>query len=787
MKFLGKTLGLLLVSLALASCGGGGGNGGGFSAPQSGSISLKATATTLPVNVWGYKPTQYGNPTQAEVTITWRNADGSLVTGKDIAVSISPVNVAALSCLVDGDACKDGNTLFGSVPIKGINGQATIFVNATDTPGTANLTVSAVDPNTQATVSASMTFTVTSGVGPMPASVALSPSPAGIYLPSSGGLSNSSISATVKDGSGQLVPDPAGGNNGVDNIQFDIVGNAGDAKLSSNSVSGPASGTSVTSHTVRGVAIVSLQAGEQTPQGPVQVRATVDRADNNVSNGIQDAVSVTTSVVVSDGKLYSLELTSPLNAPNLPGITINCVTSPCAATSDGASGDPNTIPTNPDATLSLVVTAKAQDRQGNPVIPGTPIRFGSVDEPVGAPGSAQDNQFLLSGTKGNPQEGGSIFTALDGQFTTGGGGAGPGDALIVFGKAVEGNADLESAVTVRSINNATNLTVSPNFNLNNTTGTSVDSGSVLPYLIGRAMHGSITTGALTDEHLQAGEAPTGIAHASLTYTVNSVGNSVAIWAQGDGIDRVSGGARRVTDAGTLVYPGVAPLSIFASPNPIMGNMPQTVTVCVVDALGIKLRGVTLGFKFQLPNGTGSVDGTSGSGPLAHVTDLNGCVDADVKTQGLSVSAANGNSGTLTFNAGGATATVDIVVQLATLQASQTCVPVTKDPQTSAVTIKALAVGGAPASGVAINAQCTATGGGSGGTGGTSASLTATPSSATTGSDGTASFSVTATGFTGATPGTGQCVFAATGGGTQSVTVKFGGTPGGGPSPIGGCQ
>jgi len=787
MKFFGKTLGLLLAGLALAGCGGGGGDGGGFTAPQSGSITLRATATTLPVNVWGYVPTQYGNPTQAEVTITWRNADGSLVTGKDIAVSISPTNVAALSCLVDGDSCKDGNTLFGSIPIKGINGQATIYVNATDTPGTANFTVSAVDPVTSQTVSASMTFTVTSGVGPLPASVTLAPSPAGIYLPSSGGLSNSSISTTVKDGSGQLVPDPTSGNNGVDNVLFEIVGNAGDARLSTSSVSGPASGTSVTSHTVRGVAIVSLQAGDQTPQGPVQVRATVDRADNNVSNGIQDAVSSTTSVIVSDGKLYSLELTSPLNAPNLPGITINCVTSPCAATSDGASGDPSTIPTNPDATLSLVVTAKAQDRQGNPVIPGTPIRFGSVDEPVGAPGTPEDNQFLLSGLDGNPQEGGSLFTAPGGHFTTAGGGAGPGDALIVFGKAVQGNADLESAVTVRSVNSATSLGVAPNFNLNDTTGTSVDSGPILPYLIGRSMHGSITNGALTDEHLEAGAAPTGIAHASLTYTVNSVGNSVAIWAQGDGIDRVTGGARRVTAAGTLVYPGVAPLSIFASPNPIMGNMPQTVTVCVVDALGIRLRGVTLGFQLDLQGGSGSVDGTAGSGALAHATGLDGCVEAAVTTQGVPVSASGGKSGTLTFNAGGAEAEVDIIVELASLQASQTCVPVTTDPQTSAVTIKALAVGGAPASGVAVGATCTVSGGGGTG-GGTAPTLTATPSSATTGADGTAAFSITATGFTTTTPpGSGQCVFSATGGGAQSVTVKFGGTQSGGPSPIGGCQ
>jgi hypothetical protein len=764
MKFLGKTLGLLLVSLALASCGGGGGDGGGFTAPQSGSISLKATATTLPVNVWGYKPTQYGNPTQAEVTITWRYADGTLVTGKDIAVSISPTNVAALSCLVDGDVCKDGNTLFGSIPIKGINGQATIYVNATDTPGTANFTVSAVDPNTSRTVSASMTFTVTSGVGPMPASVALSPGPAGIYLPSSGGISNSSISATVKDGSGQLVPDPAGGNSGADNIQFEIVGNAGDAKLSSSSVSGPVSGTSVTSHTVRGVAIVSLQAGDQTPQGPVQVRATVDRADNNVSNGIQDPISSTTSVIVSDGKLYSLQITSPVFAPNLPGITINCTTDPCVKpdTSGNVEAGPNAIPTNPDATLSLVVSAKAQDRQGNPVLPGTPIRFGSVDAPVGAPGSSTDNQFLLSGMDGNPQEGGTLFTAPTGHFTTGGGGAGPGDALVVFGKSVQGNEDLESAVTVKTINSATSMTIAPGFNLNDTTGTSVDSGSVLPYLIGRSQQGSITAQANTDDK--------GVVHASLTYTVNSVGNAVAIWAQGDGIDRVSSSARRVTDAGVIAYPGVAPATITAFPDPILGDTTTTVTVCVADALGIALRGQQVSFQFALAAGTGSVDGKAGAGTFAHLTGLDGCATGNVVTSGVPASASGANSGTLNLSAAGQQAKVGVVVEIAALQVSPNSVSVPKAGNTTSIKVTALTASGTPVPNTAITGTCTASGG-------NNAAITLTPSTAATNNSGSATFSAAATGFVkeGNPPeaGTGQCVFSA--GGSNSATVSFSGT------------
>lgn len=753
MNVFGKTLGLVLASLALASCGGGGGNGGAFSPAVSSTISLSATSTTLPVNTAGYSPLQYGNPTQATVTIVWRNPNGTLVSGHDIAVSISPPNVAALSCLVDGKSCTDGSKLFGSIPITGINGQATIFVNAMTTAGTATLTVSGQDPTTLATVSQTLTFTITSGVGPAPATVTLTPNPAGIYLPSSGGINTSSISATVLDGAGQIVPDPVSGNSGFDNIQFQIIGNAGNATLSTNSFSGQGGpATTVSSHTVHGVATASFQAGDQTPQGPIQIRATVDRADNNVSNGIQDPVTFTTSVIVSDGKLYSLEITSPLAAPNLPGITINCVTDPCATVSGNVTpGAGTTIPANPDATLSLVVTALAKDRQGNPVIPGTPIRFGSVDEPVGAPGSAQDNQFLLSGSDGNPQEGGTTFTAPTGQFTTAGGGAGPGDALIVFGKtqhgAPQGNSDLESAVTVRNVNSATNLTVAPAFNLNDTTGTSVDYGTVLPYLIGRSLHGNITAIATTDAN--------GVAHAKLNYTVNSVGNSVAIWAQGDGIDRVTQGPNRVTDAQALVYPGLAPASIVAGPNPIPGNTTTSVTVCVDDALGIPLRGVRVGFKFTLNGGgTGKVDGIAGSGSLAHLTGVNGCATGIVVTSGLPVTTAGGSSGQIVFTGAGATsAPVDLVVQLAFLSNAGVGAVCSSGAPSGVANIKAFTTDGAPAPGVPISASCT--------------SLTVTPATATTDSTGTASFTITGPADT-----TGTCTFTAPGVAPLTVNVKI---------------
>lgn len=754
MKYYMKTLGLLLASLALASCGGGGGDGGAFTGPESGTITLVATTTTLPLNTGNELPSAHGS-SQAEVTITLRNADGSLMVGSDVQVSISPVNVAAISVLDDGTAEVDD--LWGTYPITGTNGVATAWVNSRQIAGTAVFTASTLDPTTNRTISATLTFTVLSGVGTAPASVELASSRSGVYLPSSGGNNTSVITATVRDGANQLIPDPVAGNAGVDNVLFELVGDAGDAILSSSSVGGSVTGSSVTSHTVNGVATTSFQAGDATPQGPLQVRATADRADNNVSNGIQDPVTFTTSIIVSDGKLYSLELTSPLFAPNLPGITINTVSG------EVNTDDVDTIPADPDATLSLTVSALATDRQGNPVIPGTAIRFGLIDEPVGEPGTLNDNQFLLSGTDGNPQEGGGTFTAPTGHFTTAGGGAGPGDALLVFGKAVQGNADLESAVTVQSVNSATSLSVLPVFNRNNTTGVSVDSGAVLPYVIGRAEHGNVTAQATTND--------IGVAHGTLNYTVNTVGNALAAWAQGDGVDRVSNAPRRVTDLAYLGYPGVAPASIVAFPNPLIGNSTQSVTVCVSDALGIRLRGVQIGFQFTLPTGTGSIDGSAGAGVFDSLTDTDGCAVGTVVTSGLPVSDGEGGSGSVVFTGAGATSDpVEFVVAVASLQANPNAVPLNCiGTQTPLIAIRALGVDGSPIGGVEISAACTATGG-------DGATLTPNPTSATTNSSGVASFAVAASGFVGAgSPpayGQGECVFTSSGASSRSVSVRF---------------
>lgn len=752
MRFPFKTLALLLASLAVTSCGGGGGDGGGATSPAAnGTITLTATRTTLPLNPGNVLPYP-GSPFMSEVQFTYRSATGQITAlTSDATFTTSSPSTISLSP-PDDPSTADINEMASRVvsfPATTNNGSYVFFATSYDVAGTSTVTASATDPATGRTVTKTLNFTV-AGTTPVPARIDVTPTPASVYIPGSGGATSSIIRVNVQDGLNQPVPNP--GN--VDNVKLEIVGSAGGSILSGLSSSGPASGTSISTQSINGIASVSFQAGNA--QGPIQIRATADRSDNNVSNGISDPVSATTTVIVSDGKLFSLTLSSPI----INALRINRVSDGVVPPSEVEPPGDDGFPIDPDATYSLTVSALAKDRQGNPVVPGTIIRFGVIDEPFNV---ARD-EFSISGVNGDAQEGGTLFTSAGGSFATGGGGAGPGDVLVVFGKDVQGNEDLESALTVARINSQTSLATTSNFNRNNTTGSTVNYGPVLPYVVGRAQHGNITTTGTTNN--------IGRASATLNYTTSTLGFLNVIWAQGESVDSVTGGAKRVTDAEIGSYPGLAPGSMTASPSPIIGNRTAQVRVCLADAMLNPLQRARIGFSFQLTQGTGSVDGTTGSGVLGTSTGSDGCAIANVVTSGLTASTPTAPSGVLTFSLGGLTADVDIIVNLATLQVSPSSVQVPSGGITRTITITARDTGGNAVSGVAVTGTCTASG---------VAGATIVPAafSGVTSTSGTTTHTVTASNFI--TPGTpttppvsasGTCTYTTPQG--LSATVAFGG-------------
>ena len=130
------------------------------------------------------------------------------------------------------------------------------------------------------------------------------------YIQGVNGAQAKQIEAFVFDGGGTLIANPP---TGVDNVQIDIVGGAvSGERLSGFSAAGVnQQGNSIKIRTNRGDATFSLQSG--TRAGFVTLRATTDRADGNVDNGITDPVTSTRAFTISDGKLFDIDITTDVS------------------------------------------------------------------------------------------------------------------------------------------------------------------------------------------------------------------------------------------------------------------------------------------------------------------------------------------------------------------------------------------------------------------------------------------------------------------------------------------
>lgn len=720
--------------------------------PSDPRLRLSAATLTLPPNVFGVSPF-IGSPFMSEVVITWRRLNGDLVSTVPISpprslvtsVSINPVNPSGGFTTLDDPSTEDDPatpaienneflTRIGQGPVGMVAGLGTVFVHAGNLPHQFVMTVTALDPDTDENLEAQLTFTVASTTLPLPSTIALTRQGAPVYVTNSGGNTTDQLIANVRDGSNLFVPDPRSGSTRWNNVRFEIVGGAqGGERLRGIGASGSqVLGSSVSISTNQGIATVAFESG--TRQGSIRIRAVADRADNNVDNGISEPVEAFTDITVSDGKLFDLDITSPGTEALLTN-----------ATTDDAS--PTTA--TPDGTYSLTIAAIATDRGGNPVLPGTEIRFGKIDHPL------QQNQFVIADDDGDPQEGGTGFTDIDGGFTTRGGGVGPGDTVIVFGEEITGNRDLEAARTVQSVNSQSSITTTRRFNYNDDTGASVNSGPILPYVIGRSVDGNINAIAYTDRN--------GVARTRLNYPVSKLGKLAAVYAQGNG-DIVNNLPELVTDAELIRFAGVGPGTLVAIPSSIPGNRTVSVDVCYTDALNNPISGSFISFAFAgLNGGIGSVDGVNTAGVTTEPTGPNGCVTVDARTVGMvpPASAGGGAGPTLTFSIGEADAVVSIVTGSVLLSASPSSF--TGDGG-RLIELTLTDATGSPVPGVIISGICTVTG--AGGT------LVITTAPGVTDAQGHTTTIVTASGFAvlgSATGPTGSCTFSA---GAAMATVAW---------------
>lgn len=731
-------------------------------------LSAVATTTLLPPNLFGVTPF-IGSPYISEIDVTWRRANGQLVPGgSEIAVSVNPVTFGGYSTL-DDPSTSDINeftTIMGQGPVDVVAGHATLFFHSFTLPGSATVTITAVDPDTQETLQTQVVITVAPTAVPLPSSVSAVSQNSAVYVQGAGGRTSATLIARVVDGAGNPVPNPGAGSAAWDNVVFELAdaSSLGGARLRGIDADGAnQTGPRVLTRTIGGQATATFESG--TVEGNVTINVTADRADNNVANGIQDPVTGSLTLTVSDGRLYSIVLTSP--TPN--GLTVNTVP---AAGSSGSSTSPNAGPRNVgnnDGTYSLTVSALATDRRGNPVVQGTTLRFGAIDAPLYGFPSLGHGFFYLTGGDGDPVEKGNRFIAPTGQFTTAGGGAGPGDTLLVFGHLVPGNRDLQEARTVASIDSATSLTITSNFNGNEDTGTSVDNGPILPYIIGRATEVNIggNSGGVA---VQATTNEIGVATVTLNYPVSRLGKATYIYAQGD---RAGSSTHKVTGTAGIALPGARPAAVTASTTALPGNVTANLVVCLRDANNEALQGYYLRFSFHdLGGGSGWVDNVLGTGITATPTGTDGCLLTQVRTSGLT--SEDDDAGVI-FSSGDATI---VDVSITTSGSAQNVVnvsPSSLDAGGGPVTIRVTDAAGTPLPGLPIQVACTANGDGAG--------LSSTIPAATD-ATGTSSAFITPTNFSGyGYSATGTCTYTVAG---VSAEVKVNGvdycTPAGGTPP-----
>lgn len=287
-------------ALGLTACGGGDGSPG-TQAPTSYEISLRADKTSLPVNIGGQGPgigAYAPYTTTLYVRATERGHD--VPEGTPFACNIATGLDSGVLYYLDGEndpEDDDGNiTPSRAIVLESNAGRASFHVHAIDRVGQVEVVCSVTDA---AGISHSATEIITVGSGGaghagMPASVVYQAGRR--YLGSAGNLQNipnsMSLQAIVRDELGQAVTDPARAN-----VQVRILRNTEAAKGAR--LFGASGGDVVQATTRGGVADFSIASGPE--RGAILLEMTVDRFDNDVTNGIQDPIAQLLSVTVVHG------------------------------------------------------------------------------------------------------------------------------------------------------------------------------------------------------------------------------------------------------------------------------------------------------------------------------------------------------------------------------------------------------------------------------------------------------------------------------------------------------
>lgn len=305
MRKLFRFLTLSLVTV-VAACGGGGGSPGDTNLPYS--ITLRADKNQLPINLQGEGA---GIGAYARYTTTLyveaREGNSPILGGKEDIFGCAMVQGLDSGALyyIDGDdehEDEDGNPLaYRAITLGSNSGSASFHFHAGSKAGTARITCSVTNPVDKQVSSASVDIVVGAQTG-QPASVIATAQAPG-YLGARDNIynirNNVAVSALIMDDANQPIPAPTAANLQVNIRPF---GASAGARL----LAGAQSGSSVQVKTIGGEGQFSLSSGPSA--GVILLELTTDRYDNNVANGIQDAVTQLMAVSVHKA-LASVPLT----------------------------------------------------------------------------------------------------------------------------------------------------------------------------------------------------------------------------------------------------------------------------------------------------------------------------------------------------------------------------------------------------------------------------------------------------------------------------------------------
>ena len=612
-------------------------------------LSVSLPRTTLPINTQNQDYYE-GSPFVLEGDIIVRDIFGNVTnpaaaTGESpfIQVNISPTNSLYFTVIDDPTTVDDPETTeienderiapkLSQGQVEMNSGHGIIYFQSKNVPGIATVTMSGVDASVGREINTEFQIEVVDdGTNPnIPTDISVN-SNSSLYINGSGGVTSRAINLQVM--AGNLPVADSSSNNVKLTMSLDTP-NSGEKLTATNGAGSSVQGESINIATTNGIANARIHSGSNPTA--ITLTATADRADNNVDNGIQDGISTVFHFVVSDGVLWALELTNA----NLAVISEDHIIS-----SDGVDSQ--------NGNYTFTVSAIGTDKGGNPALPQT-VEFGMINSPLSGYPENGAGVFMISGTDGDPQEGGTGFTSVAGSFITAGGGVQPNDTLVVFGEELAGNEDLESALRVATVNSETSLSTVESFNRNDETGTINNDLGIFPYVIGRAVDGNIAPFIDDEGNNTAILDENGIANAKLHFPVTRIGQLATIFVKGQG-RIVNGTAKTVTDAEMMVFPAIAGLQLIVSPVIIPGNIENIgFRACLLDGQSNPIPGQQVSFVYIGP-GRGTIDGQLNSGVMNQFTGNNGCAYGLASTSGVD-SIALGDAG-FTFNSAGVSCTL----------------------------------------------------------------------------------------------------------------------------------